>query len=53
VRQKGGANLQSGVMTMPRKLPFDAAAASLHQLVERMVPGEELVFTSKASRSQS
>jgi hypothetical protein len=30
---------------MPRKLPFDAAVASLHQLVEGMVPGEELVLT--------
>jgi hypothetical protein len=32
-------------MQMPRKLPFDAAVASLHQLVEGMVPGEELVLT--------
>lgn len=30
---------------MPRKLPFDVAVASLHQLVEGMVPGEELVLT--------
>ncbi len=30
---------------MPRKLPFDAAVGSLHQLVEGMVPGEELVLT--------
>jgi len=30
---------------MPRKLPFDAAVGSLYQLVEGMVPGEELVLT--------
>ncbi len=30
---------------MPRKLPFDAAVGSLLQLVEGMVPGEELVLT--------
>jgi hypothetical protein len=34
-------------MQMPRKLPFDAAIASLHQLVEGMVPGEELVLTDR------
>ena len=32
-------------MQMPRKLPFDAAVASLRQLVDGMVPGEELVLT--------
>ena len=30
---------------MPRKLPFDVAVGSLRQLVEGMVPGEELVLT--------
>jgi antitoxin (DNA-binding transcriptional repressor) of toxin-antitoxin stability system len=30
---------------MPRKLPFDVAVGSLHELVEGMVPGEELVLT--------
>jgi hypothetical protein len=30
---------------MPRKLPFDVAVGSLHQLVDGMVPGEELVLT--------
>ncbi|MHB0960769.1 MAG: DUF2281 domain-containing protein [Pirellulaceae bacterium] len=30
---------------MPRKLPFDSAIGSLQQLVEGMVPGEELVLT--------
>jgi len=32
-------------MKMPRKLPFDAAVGSLYELVEGMVPGEELVLT--------
>ena len=32
---------------MPRKIPFDVAVASLHQLVEGMVPGEELVLTEQ------
>jgi hypothetical protein len=30
---------------MPRKLRFDVAVGSLHQLLEGMVPGEELVLT--------
>jgi hypothetical protein len=30
---------------MPRKLTFEVAVGSLHQLVEGMVPGEELVLT--------
>ena len=30
---------------MPRKLPFDAAVGSLRQLVDGMIPGEELVLT--------
>ena len=30
---------------MPRKLPFDVAVGSLRELVEGMVPGEELVPT--------
>jgi hypothetical protein len=30
---------------MPRKLPFDVAVGSSHQLEEGMVPGEELVLT--------
>jgi hypothetical protein len=30
---------------MPRTLPFDAAIGSLYQLVEGMVPGEELVLS--------
>ena len=30
---------------MPRKLPFDVAVGSLSQLVDGMVPGEELVLT--------
>lgn len=30
---------------MPRKLPFDAAVGSLKELVDGMVPGEELVLT--------
>jgi hypothetical protein len=30
---------------MPRKLPFDAAQGHLRQLVDGMVPGEELVLT--------
>jgi hypothetical protein len=34
-------------MKMPRKLPFDAAVASPHQLVEGTVPGEELVLTAQ------
>ena len=32
---------------MPRKIPFDVAVASLHQLLEGMVPGEELVLTEQ------
>ena len=32
---------------MPRTLPLDAAKGSLPQLVEGMVPGEELVLTSQ------
>jgi len=32
-------------MIMPRKLPFDVAAGSLRELVDGMVPGEELVLT--------
>lgn len=31
---------------MRRSLPFDAAVASLKELVEGMVPGEELILTS-------
>ena len=30
---------------MPRKLRFDVAVGSLHQLLEGMLPGEELVLT--------
>ncbi len=30
---------------MPRNLPFNVAVGSLHQLVEGMIPGEELVLT--------
>jgi len=30
---------------MPRKLPFDVAVGSLRELVDGMVPGEELVLT--------
>ena len=30
---------------MPRKLPFDVAVGSLLELVDGMVPGEELVLT--------
>ena len=30
---------------MTCKLPFDVAVGSLHQLIEGMVPGEELVLT--------
>ena len=30
---------------MPRKLPFDVAVGSLLELVDDMVPGEELVLT--------
>ena len=30
---------------MPRALPFDAAKSHLRELVEGMVPGEELVLT--------
>jgi len=33
---------------MPRTLPFDAAKSHLRELVEGMVPGEELVLTSQA-----
>lgn len=32
---------------MPRTLPLEAAKASLRELVEGMVPGEELVLTSQ------
>ncbi|MGE0682483.1 MAG: type II toxin-antitoxin system Phd/YefM family antitoxin [Candidatus Binatia bacterium] len=32
---------------MPRTLPFDAAKSHLRELVEGMVPGEELVLTSQ------
>lgn len=32
---------------MPRSLPFDAAQGSLRELVQGMVPGEELVLTSQ------
>jgi len=35
---------------MPRELPFDAAVGSLYQLVEAMVPGEELVLTVQGNR---
>lgn len=30
---------------MPRQLPFDVALGSLRQLLDGMVPGEELVLT--------
>lgn len=30
---------------MPRKLPFDVAVGSLRELVDGMIPGEELVLT--------
>ena len=32
---------------MPRTLPLDVAAGSLRELVDGMVPGEELVLTSQ------
>lgn len=32
---------------MPRTLPFDVARSHLRELVEGMVPGEELVLTSQ------
>jgi antitoxin (DNA-binding transcriptional repressor) of toxin-antitoxin stability system len=32
---------------MPRTLPFDAVTGSLQELVDGMVPGEELVLTSQ------
>jgi hypothetical protein len=32
---------------MPRALPFDSAKGSLRELVEGMVPGEELVLTTQ------
>ena len=32
---------------MSRKLPFDVAVGSLRQLVDGMVPGEELVLTAQ------
>lgn len=32
---------------MSRTLPFDVAVGSLHQLVEGMVPGEELILTEQ------
>lgn len=32
---------------MPRFFPFDQAAGALHELVEGLVPGEELVLTDK------
>ena len=37
---------------MPRTLPFDAAKSHLRQLIEGMVPGEELVLPHKVSRLQ-
>ena len=36
-----------GKYKMPRTLPFDAAKSHLRELVEGMVPGEELVLTSQ------
>jgi len=30
---------------MPRKLPFDVAVGALQELLDGMVPGEELVLT--------
>ena len=32
---------------MPRTLPLDAAKGSLRELIEGMVPGEELVLTAQ------
>ena len=32
---------------MPRSLPFDAAQGHLRELIEGMVPGEELVLTAR------
>ena len=32
---------------MPRTLPFDAAKGYLQELIDGMVPGEELPLTSK------
>jgi antitoxin (DNA-binding transcriptional repressor) of toxin-antitoxin stability system len=32
---------------MPRTLPFDAATGKLRELVEGMIPGEELVLTAE------
>ena len=36
---------------MPRTLPFDAAVGSLRQLVEEMMPGEELVLTAQGNQT--
>lgn len=35
---------------MPRFIPFDQAAGALHELVEGLVPGEELVLTEKENQ---
>lgn len=34
---------------MPRTLPFDAARENLRELVDGMVPGEEIVLTSQGT----
>ncbi|MFO7903033.1 MAG: type II toxin-antitoxin system Phd/YefM family antitoxin [Planctomycetota bacterium] len=35
---------------MPRTLPVDVAAGNLQQLLDGMVPGEELVLTSNGEK---
>ena len=44
-RQIVGQEMENGIMS--RTLPFDAARCHLREIVEGMIPGEELILTAQ------